>query len=375
MESLLSHIGEIVQREQSIMMDRLQNGEQFNPFSITTKRDELLHSAIIADLLNPKGTHGQESLFLQLFLDVAQPHFTFSEQETIGVTTEMPTGDGRVDIMIFNSSQAIIIENKIDAEDQPLQLKRYEEYAKRHFGQYAIYYLTPQGRKASDQSGDEVTYTTISYSNDIVRWLEQCVRATFGKTMLNTTLVQYTNHIKQMTHQDTPNDIELYKFIEKYHTDVEALVRSATSDGFINYIYGRYVHDDMAAMAERFGLIYTEKDNINDGFYLYRPEWKKAAIRIYKDTKYHDKHYIGVHIGPNGTAGDLFSIKHTKMDCMSINPTEWAPYGWEDLSPYDRWESGHGTLPAMIDGMFVNHIEKLVLAILTEIDTKHLPML
>ena len=40
----------------------------FNVFSAVIKNDEVKNSAFIAELLNPQGLHGQENLFLKLFV-------------------------------------------------------------------------------------------------------------------------------------------------------------------------------------------------------------------------------------------------------------------------------------------------------------------
>jgi hypothetical protein len=49
---------------------RIEQGETFNIFNILGLRSEevRLHSALIAELLNPKGRHGCASLFLKSFL-------------------------------------------------------------------------------------------------------------------------------------------------------------------------------------------------------------------------------------------------------------------------------------------------------------------
>jgi hypothetical protein len=88
---------------------------------------ENTHSAILAELLNPKGTHGLKSKLLELFVVQMLTMETMKvfHCENATVKTEAP-GNGRIDILIEdNAGRAIIIENKIYAEDQWEQLKRW----------------------------------------------------------------------------------------------------------------------------------------------------------------------------------------------------------------------------------------------------------
>lgn len=100
------------------------SGENFNLFKILgLVSDEVkVHSAFIAELLNPKGSHGQDDIFLKLFLN----HFCIKEFDTasakieveksIGMKTD--TTGGRLDIYVSDQKgHDFIIENKIYAGD------------------------------------------------------------------------------------------------------------------------------------------------------------------------------------------------------------------------------------------------------------------
>ena len=60
------------------------SGENFNVFTLLGREDDEVHthSPILADLLNPKGTHGQRAVFARLFLERL-------EIEKLGTTTWM----------------------------------------------------------------------------------------------------------------------------------------------------------------------------------------------------------------------------------------------------------------------------------------------
>ncbi|OAV63577.1 hypothetical protein Barb6XT_03113 [Bacteroidales bacterium Barb6XT] len=98
-------------------------GGKFNMFRIVdVSHYETIHSAIIAELLNPKGSHGLKEKFLEAFVRQAEINdFNCNCASTID--------DGRLDILIKDSTgrNAIIIENKIYAGDQDNQLKRYDK--------------------------------------------------------------------------------------------------------------------------------------------------------------------------------------------------------------------------------------------------------
>lgn len=145
LQNLLNQV-ETITRKNNEILDA--SGSRFNLFRIFgVDHYENTHSAIIAELLNPEGTHGLKHKFLECFLETVNvhnllPHF---DCENCKVKTEADTNNGRIDILITdNNRNAIIIENKIYANDQWEQLRRYNDYAQKEYGdnKYVIYYLT-----------------------------------------------------------------------------------------------------------------------------------------------------------------------------------------------------------------------------------------
>jgi hypothetical protein len=202
-----------VARQKAIETENNKRGELFNVYR-TCKVDyyETRHSNIIAEWLNPVGSHGQKDLFLSLFIQRTIPDFaqTFCAKDA-SVTTEYTTDVGRLDILIKDcNGKAIIIENKIYAADQGAQLKRYEKYAIDQYGKgcYRLLYLTIDGSDASDQSGKDVNYVPISYQRTIISWIEACISAIYDKPFLRESMIQYKHLIKQLTNQDMDKTIE-----------------------------------------------------------------------------------------------------------------------------------------------------------------------
>ena len=209
---LLRRTSEISEKEEALQAEAFSRGERFNVFRLCrVDHYENTHSAILAEWLNPSGSHGQGDLFLRLFLEGSEIPFPKDfKTATAKVLTEYSTEKGRLDILIEdNEGKAVIIENKIYAADQDAQLKRYEEFAKQTYQNgYSLLYLTLNGTEPSKQSSEGVNYVTISYQSTILGWIERCIREVYDKPFLREALAQYGNLIKQLTGQDMDNKTE-----------------------------------------------------------------------------------------------------------------------------------------------------------------------
>lgn len=224
LEQLLSQIAIWSNREQAIRREKHKRGESFNIFKACgVDHYEVTHSSIIAEFLNPKGSHGQETLFTQAFVEMlAQNDFDFL-MNNIKVEKEFVIPDGRIDIIIYNgNNQSIIIENKIYASDQVAQLKRYDDYAKKkYYNGYKILYLTLDGRNPIDEDSQKIDYIPISYQSDIIDWLTRCKHLSIDKPLIRETLNQYIRHIQELTstiEMETQNKTEILDILIKNHT-------------------------------------------------------------------------------------------------------------------------------------------------------------
>ncbi|MBQ5443834.1 MAG: PD-(D/E)XK nuclease family protein [Erysipelotrichaceae bacterium] len=119
---------------------KMSEGAGFNVFRLCgVDHYETMHSKILAEFLNPKGSHGQGKLFLDLFCEMlGRLGFDGSFSLNVSVSTEFTgyiKGEsvGRFDILIEDSSTSsvCVIENKIFASEQPEQLKRYAAWLRR----------------------------------------------------------------------------------------------------------------------------------------------------------------------------------------------------------------------------------------------------
>ncbi len=375
---LLSEINSILKEDDIKKKESLGRGERFNIFStLGVAHYEVTHSAIIACFLNPKESHGQGDKFLRLFLDtIGDSIINNTSQAT--VYTEYSTPDGRIDILIEdeNHTHGIIIENKIYAEDQPEQLKRYNDFAlgKYHNENYSIYYLTLTGTDASEESVKGIKYERISYSKDIMNWLEKCIKESAVNPLIRETLIQYRNHIKQLTNQDmeTINKENLLKAMADNSDAVAAICN--VQEEYKKYIYEQFVRPNLEKFAKEENLIFKEIDMFGTGsdgrgFCFRREEWHTAAIYIWTDSRGEYNFYWGI---SNYTPNGIEKFEHQKLDCFDIQPNDYWPYGHSWLDQFRDWTSAENLSKMKEDGG--EYFKKLVRSALEEIDRKGIPM-
>lgn len=129
-DSLLKDIYALYEEAEDVRRKKEANGDSFNVFNIIgLKTEEVrLHSALIAELLNPHGSHGLSNSCLKSFLimlGLPLDYFDYAKisndykERYIGSVTK--NEGGRIDIIIEDGNHALIIENKIYAEDQENQ--------------------------------------------------------------------------------------------------------------------------------------------------------------------------------------------------------------------------------------------------------------
>jgi hypothetical protein len=268
-------------------------GEKFNIFSILKmeRKENETHSAFICELLNPKGTHLKGNAFLKIFLSVA-------ENDTIDLVSakvktehyigkkdiEKKTG-GRIDIYIWDTKgNTISIENKIDAGDQDVQIKRYHNHNK---GKNTVYYLTKFGYNPSNESKDEllenIDYFNISYKTEIIEWLQLCLKECVDNPILRESIKQYMILVKKITNtmenkeQKELDDIILRNikesaFIasnyEKVLQDIRRKIRNSVIDKLTQHLYGKYSISKGNKISDTYAQIWIKPIQLMD-FYLY----------------------------------------------------------------------------------------------------------
>ena len=176
---------------------------RFNVFTILRREDDevYLHSRFLAALLDPQGPHCQGDELLAAFL--AQVGIQGFRTEGASVRQEYE----EIDIVVTNEDQAVIIENKIYAQDQKRQLERYyERMWQEGYEEIFPVYLTLSGRSPSayslggllDRIGDDGVYV-MSYRDDVRAWLDACIAITCRHPGLRETLIQYQRLVERLT--------------------------------------------------------------------------------------------------------------------------------------------------------------------------------
>lgn len=173
-----------------------QPGDDFNLITLLRKPHEevKLHSAMLAFLLDPSESHGLGGVLFDSFIERLSSNAITGlknrKLEVLEIGREVRTScsensERSIDIRIVAKDNEqrkhyFVIENKIEAPDQPKQLADYYKDTRNLAGEHNkeriyVLYLTPHGDKPSQDSYVEDKddyFSCISYKNDILPWLE-----------------------------------------------------------------------------------------------------------------------------------------------------------------------------------------------------------
>ena len=185
------------------------NAPGFNLFRILhmeTREDEL-HTPFLAELLDPRGAHGQKHIFLRAFINaMLRKHTQFPppeegvENHSWFVEAHKYIGQGTLDIVVSCPalSYLMVIENKIYAGEQEDQLSRYARWIEDNrewYNWHALIYLTPMGE--TSETADPTAYYTASYHGEIAGMLRNSL-ASINASHLRETILQYIDVISKL---------------------------------------------------------------------------------------------------------------------------------------------------------------------------------
>lgn len=277
-----------------------KTGNLFNIFSaLNIQRKENFHSCFIASLLDPYGEHGMGKLFLESFVkryeDMVNLDYKSVTVETeyyISKFTKNKERGGRIDILIKDAPKhAIIIENKIDAIDQPRQLIRYDNFGKDNKLDYKIIYLSLDLHEASPNSRgkkDKVDYILYSYKDDIIPWLEECLYQIPSNSKLKNVILQYIDIIKSISNVMSDKSLEELKAIAQRPEYAKAILALlANQSVFFEQIRNRFI-ERIKSKAKDLGYKVEVEDDFgkrDDKYMIFsKPRiTKKWAIFLYSD--------------------------------------------------------------------------------------------
>lgn len=387
---LLTEVEHVVDTDKKIKREKYQRGEFFNVFYILglSTNETRTHSAFIAEMLNPKGSHGCGIAFLKEFVQrCANKSFNNEVLEKTDIRVELSIGNknddetegGRIDIAIFIGKHLIIIENKIYASDQKNQLVRYNNYARTLqksgvIEDYQLLYLTLYGYEASEYSTrnelvPDQDYFMVSYSKDIIMWLNCCKAIAVEKPLVRETIIQYINLLKEITYQnmDTKQQEQMFAVMAEY-PEATANIFHTGITAFRNYVFHNFCTPLFMIEAEKRGLIYEESNMISGekwaGFQFKREEWDETVIRIESDGRGDKDFFIAIrHDGKI-----KLNKQGQKLDCFEGNPVNNCVFGWSYLPKYRDWYSD--ILIDLKNGEYCTYIMEKIDEILKELDEK-----
>ncbi|MDE0508406.1 MAG: PD-(D/E)XK nuclease family protein [Gammaproteobacteria bacterium] len=184
---------------------RTNRPEPFNVFTVLrSANDEVnLHSRFLHALLNYVDPASGDRENLEAFLREVVNLEDFQLRQA-----RVEREANNIDLLIKNNHQAVIVENKIWAEDQERQLQRYrDDLAGRNYAEANIHivYLTPYGNEPDPESRGEIPedrVLLVSYRDEIRKWLLGCQRRAFDKPELRESIAQYIHLVRRMTNTD-----------------------------------------------------------------------------------------------------------------------------------------------------------------------------
>ncbi len=330
-EDFLKDVASAYKDQKAIYDEQYKRGDFFNVFNVLglSTNETRTHSAFLAELLNPYGSHGMGDLFLKRFLIYTHIEDLHLDTQNAYVEVERSIGEidedyehgGRIDIIVESTGgKGIIIENKIYAIDQPKQLVRYHNYAESTYDDYRLLYLSLDKGEASPDStkGNNVQlfagedYLSVTYRNEILTWLCDCLEELPQNKVVYIILKQYIDLLKQLTYQMEENKIvlDVLKREENWAYTLEVL---KNQDSWKNEVWNAFLQL-LKVRVEAKGWI-LDSDEL-------------GVIKVRKNAKY--EYYICVTKDSRGAyIGITSGLEKTPQNCLPSlgTPTVWWPFG------------------------------------------------
>lgn len=355
-------------------------GENFNVFRILKleSSEVRMHSSFIAELLNPKGCHGQKDVFLKLFINSLCFKQNVIDTASCKVEVEKHTGKindertegGRIDILITDKdNNQIIVENKIYAGDQHNQLLRYFK----HSPKADLIYLSLNGKEPEEyskgilESGKD--YQCRSYSTHISDWLEVCRKEVAVLPIIRESITQYINLIKYLTNQ-TLNDSMKEEVAQILSNNLEAsFIIADNIDEALKIVLEKF-YVQLDKVAEELGLNFEEnidfrfKANFR-GFNFRKTEWKNVGLTFqfwgydtdltYGFTAMED---INNKDYPK-KLNDALDKQFKNLVDIKIKENSWWPLHLKMEDPYRNWGK-YEAWKAIEDGVMANNFKEKI---------------
>ena len=383
--NILNQVRIVSRKIKEQRIEKFERGENYNIFNdLGFMSDEVhLHSMFLANLLNPKGSHGQRGKFLEAFLKMLQKSFSAISADNLelditnaSVEVEKYIGrqtdseGGRIDIYLTDGKHSIIIENKIYASDQHHQMLRYRNYGlsqKENDTEksFVLIYLTLDGCSPSKESlGEDLKENDIvclSYKNDIRGWLDRCVELASRTPLVRETINQYISTIDILTNNVMEDNKELLDILCK-EENLDAIYDIANNKNIVvNRIINEVFIPKLRDLAESKGL--TMGDNCTEnwmeeswaGASFYNPKWKYLKLVFEFERRglgslifgFHTKDEDGV---KREDVKDWEKVQKN-YSTKDVNNLCWI---WKDFKGNQDWDNASG-IKDLLNGKTLNN--------------------
>ena len=214
---------------------------EFNLFDVLKiERREIQHSALLAWLLDPRGSHGLRDYFLRRFLSAAAEEARdrgIADVTPLDVdgwelaNIEVATERHNIDILLVDASDRFVclIENKIGAGEHSSQLGRYLETVEREYEDLNPFpiFLTPDGVDPEAQV-DAERYVPLEYGivADLIERTLRTRGSTIGASVVGF-LEQYARTLRRHVLDTTDNIDDLALQIYDNHRAAIDLIINA----------------------------------------------------------------------------------------------------------------------------------------------------
>lgn len=382
--NILNQVRIVSQKIKEQRKEKFERGENFNIFNdLGFMSDEVhLHSMFLANLLNPKGNHGQRGKFLEAFLKMLQKSFPAISADSLELDTaiasvgvekyigrQTDSEGGRIDIYLTDGKHSIIIENKINAGDQHHQMLRYWNYGMSQKGDdteksFVLIYLTLDGCSPSkDSLGEDLKENDIvclSYKSDIRGWLDRCVELAARTPLVRETINQHISTIDILTNNVMEDNKELLDILSK-EENLDAIYDIANNK---NIVVNRFINEvfipKLRDLAESKGL--TMGDNCTEnwmeeswaGASFYNPKWKYLKLAFEFEHKGLDFLIFGFR--PKDEDGvkreDVKDWEKVQKNYSTkdVNNQCWI---WKDFNGNQYWDNASG-IKDLLNGKTLN---------------------
>lgn len=387
--NILNQVRIVSQKIKEQRKEKFERGESFNIFNdLGFMSNEVhLHSMFLANLLNPKGSHGQRGKFLEAFLKMLQKSFPAISADSLELDTAIASVEvekyigrqtdsegGRIDIYLTDGKHSIIIENKIYAGDQHHQMLRYWNYGMSQKGNdteksFVLIYLTLDGCSPSkDSLGEDLKENDIvclSYKSDIRGWLDRCVELASRTPLVRETINQYISTIDILTNNVMEDNKELLDILSK-EENLDAIYDIANNK---NIVVNRFINEvfipKLRDLAESKGL--TMGDNCTEnwmeeswaGASFYNPKWKYLKLAF--EFEHKGLGFLIFGFRPKDEDGvkreDVKDWEKVQKNYSTkdVNNQSWI---WKDFNGNQYWDNASG-IKDLLNGKTLNDFSRM----------------